>query len=309
MLKTKDELATANCVSNFLAALDHPLPQAKLVFELYEVRESDVLDFGVDYLAWKNGPGLDALAFGYSDGRAWDVGAGDSPFPAFDALGERVVSAWGRGGYLASAVFDLDLVRLLNQNGKSTLSARAELTVLSTPVSGDAKKDAANARSYLVSLVPGYVNFSKDDDGVTLGRESGESTLTVKIDNPVVCFAVKPEEIGKWGTAPTDKETIEKSGGGIVFSYEFSTSAAVERDVSGAELGSKSLASGSLTLATGADKVIAGYTREADVENSTGIPYLNRLPGVGWLFGTVTKSKERTYYVISVHGEIVHPGE
>ena len=60
MLKTKDELATANCVSNFLAALDHPLPQAKLVFELYEVRESDVLDFGVDYLAWKNGPGLDA---------------------------------------------------------------------------------------------------------------------------------------------------------------------------------------------------------------------------------------------------------
>lgn len=53
--------------------------------------------------------------------------------------------------------------------------------------------------------------------------------------------------------------------------------------------------------------MIAGYTRESDVENSTGIPGLNRIPGLGWLFGTVTSSKERTHLVISVHGEIVHP--
>lgn len=301
----KDELATATCVSNFLAAVDHPLPQAKLVFELYEVRDSDLRDLGLDYLAWKNGPGLDFLSVGYSDGRIKN----NDPafFQALDSLGESVIGAWGHGGYLAQAVFDLSFVRLLKQNGTAKLSARTELTILSTPISGDAQKDAKNAREYSVSLVPGYVNFAKDGADATVGTESGESALTVTVRNPVVCFAVKPEEIGKWGFKATDKATIEGKGGGIVFSYEFGSSSVVDRDHRGNELGTRSVASGTLTLGTGAEKVIAGYTRESDVENSTGIPGLNRIPGLGWLFGTVTSSKERTHLVISVHGEIVHP--
>ncbi|MCR5751438.1 MAG: hypothetical protein K6G91_05710 [Kiritimatiellae bacterium] len=301
----KDELATATCISNFLAAVDHPLPQAKLVFELYEVRESDLRDIGVDYLAWKNGPGLDLAAFGYSDGRVHNTDT--AFFQALDALGDGVLDAWGHGGYLASAVFNLDLVRLLRQNGTAKLSARTELAVLNTPIYGDAKKDATSARSYTVSLVPGYINFAKDGDDATLGSESGESELKIKVNNPVVCFAVKPEELGKWSAKATDKATIEGHGGGIVFSYEFESSSVVERDNRGNELGAKSVSAGTLTLGTGADKVIAGYTRESDVENSTGVPGLNRIPGLGWLFGTVTSSKEHTYFVISVHGEIVHP--
>lgn len=301
----KDELATAGCVSNFLAAVDHPLPQAKLVFELYEVRDSDLKDLGIDYLAWKNGPGLDFLSAGYSDGR---VHRGDpEAFAALDALGDRILGAWGRGGYLASAVFDLNFLRLLSQTGTARLSARSELAVLNTPVSDDASANAANSRTYTVSLVPGYVNLSRDQDFETHGRASGAAALTLKVRNPVVCFAISPEEIGRWGAAPAEKETLEGRGGGIVFSYEFDSSSAAERDNLGNELGTRSVSSGTLTLGTGADKVIAGYTQESEVESSTGIPLLNRVPGLGWAFGTVTRSKARTHFVVKVHGEIVHP--
>ena len=178
---------------------------------LYEVRESDLRDIGVDYLAWKNGPGLDLAAFGYSDGRVHNTDT--AIFQALDALGDGVLDAWGHGGYLASAVFNLDLVRLLRQNGTAKLSARTELAVLNTPIYGDAKKDATSARSYTVSLVPGYINFAKDGNDATLGSESGESELKIKVNNPVVCFAVKPEELGKWSAKATDKATIEGDAG------------------------------------------------------------------------------------------------
>ena len=301
----KDEWVTAFCISNFLEAVDRPLPQARLSFELLEIRESDLKDVGVDYLAWRNGPGLDLFSAGYSDGGLRNTDT--ALFDALEALGTRVPGIWGHGGFLASAAFDLSFVRLLQQSGRARVSAKAELTVLNTPVYGVAEKDARNARIYTVSLVPGYLNFAKDGADATAGHASGESRLVLEIRNPVICFAIKPEELGKWGTSAVDKATTEGNGGGIVFGYGFDSSSVLERDNRGNELGGKSLSSGTLTLATGADKVLAGSTREVDVVNSTGIPYLNRIPALHWLFGTETEEKERVFQVITVHGEIVHP--
>ena len=55
----KDNTSNTEFVEQFLGFLDRPAPQLSLVFTLYEVRESTLRDLGIEYLAWKNGPGLD----------------------------------------------------------------------------------------------------------------------------------------------------------------------------------------------------------------------------------------------------------
>ena len=48
-------------VRHWLKYMDRPLPQIRLTFKVYEIRESDLMDLGIDYNAWKNGPGLGFL--------------------------------------------------------------------------------------------------------------------------------------------------------------------------------------------------------------------------------------------------------
>ena len=54
----KDNSSNTQYVYQFLGYLDRPAPQITLTFQLYEVRESTFRDLGIEYLAWKNGPGM-----------------------------------------------------------------------------------------------------------------------------------------------------------------------------------------------------------------------------------------------------------
>ena len=58
MFYFKDTPARVADIKAKLEWLDKEIPQTNIELKIYEVRDSDLIDVGVDYLAWKNGPGL-----------------------------------------------------------------------------------------------------------------------------------------------------------------------------------------------------------------------------------------------------------
>ena len=56
MFYFKDTPATVEDIKNKLAWLDKPIPQVRLEMKVYQVRDSDLKDIGIDYLAWKTVP-------------------------------------------------------------------------------------------------------------------------------------------------------------------------------------------------------------------------------------------------------------
>ncbi len=69
----KDDLDDVDYALDWIKYFDRPLPQAQVVFRYYSVRESTLRDVGIDYLAWKNGPGMNLMDFAFNSGRiAWD---------------------------------------------------------------------------------------------------------------------------------------------------------------------------------------------------------------------------------------------
>ena len=49
----------------FLKAVDRPVPQLQLELKVYLVSDNNFRELGIDYVAWKNGPGADILSAGF----------------------------------------------------------------------------------------------------------------------------------------------------------------------------------------------------------------------------------------------------
>ena len=65
----KDDNEAALSVLAWVKYLDRPVPQVNLRLNYYEIRESKLRDIGLDYLAWKNGPGVDLFSAGFNGGK------------------------------------------------------------------------------------------------------------------------------------------------------------------------------------------------------------------------------------------------
>ena len=53
---------------SLLKMLDRPVPQLEVKFNVYVVADNDFRELGLDYLAWKNGPGAQLLSTGFNFG-------------------------------------------------------------------------------------------------------------------------------------------------------------------------------------------------------------------------------------------------
>ena len=49
---------------NWLQTLDRPVPQVQVSINVYEMNENDFKELGIDYVAWKNGPGAQLFGAG-----------------------------------------------------------------------------------------------------------------------------------------------------------------------------------------------------------------------------------------------------
>ncbi|MBO7089218.1 MAG: hypothetical protein J6W70_04860 [Lentisphaeria bacterium] len=162
----KDDRDKAQITLAWVKYLDRPVPQVNLRLNYYEIRESKLRDIGLDYLAWKNGPGVDLFSAGFNGGKIfskealWQLISG--AWKLAD-ITKNFSTSWGYGAFFTAPAFDLSFVRILQQSGNAKLAAHADLTFVNTAVYDDAALNTHLPKVYTATLTPGYENISKDD--------------------------------------------------------------------------------------------------------------------------------------------------
>ena len=309
----RDQAASAENTLKWIEKLDRPLPQAMVRLNYYELRDSDLKDWGFDYLAWKNGPGVNLLNVGYNTGKI-----------VVDELIEATQfaanSAWGFGGFFTAPQFDMSFIRCLQQSGSAAISAQASLTMVNTPVTTEMeyaflrniqmKNPDTAPFLYRTSLNPEYQTINKNTLGRTLVgksyyedengvRHACPPELSATIINPFVCL-----NNGAFVPAGMKKGS---ANGCVIFNYALHFKDVVERGNTGAELSNSATFTGGTTLPFGKEKLLAVYEKENDVEQTIGLPILCRIPIIKYFFSTVTSIKERTYIVVTAEAIPVNP--
>lgn len=277
----KDTPATVDDIKAKLAWLDKAVPQSRIELTVYEVRDSDLKDIGIDYLAWKNGPGLNLFEVGYN---ALNVRAAEKviDFAAGRGLDLAGTAALGFGGIYTAPAFDMSFVRLLQQNGKATVSSSASLLVSNVP-----------GKTFSVEFAPEYQNIEKDKNHATTVSVGGDSSLKASISNAVITAGMQ---------------------GKVNFKYTIANSNVVERNNMGAELTEQDNFGASITLPFNQEMVLAAWNRTSTVEQTIGVPFLCELPILKYIFGTTTKNSEVTRCIVTaravpvVYNENMQPG-
>ena len=327
----RDQKDSARGTLDFIETeLDRPLPQVALRLNYYELRDSDLKDWGFDYLAWKNGPGVNLLNLSYNAGRlAVDQVIEDMTFAA--------TSTWAYGGFFTAPQFDMSFIRCLQQSGNAAVTANVSLTMVNTPVRSleeyaqlRAVQEAAADKApfiYRASMEPEYQNIAKnvlgrtfvgksyyeDEDG---NKYSNPPALDVQIINPFICLPQENAPAGAYNEkykvrdeASDLNSQMAKTDGCVMFDYSLYFKDVVERGNTGAELSNNVLCAGAATLGLGHEKVLTVYEKENDVEQTIGLPILCRIPVIKYLFSTVTSIKERTYVIVTAEAVLLYPNE
>ena len=266
MFYFKDTPATVEDIKAKLAWLDKPIPQVRLELKVYQVRDSDLKDIGIDYLSWKNGPGLDLFGAGYN---ALKLKGAEY---LIEMLGNGADIAgnatWGFGGFYTAPAFDLSFLRFLQQNGKATVSSSASVIITNN-----------RNREFKVNFAPEYQNITKDENHTSAVAPGGDSSLTASVFNPVI--------------------TAGKNGC-INFQCEISNNNVVERNNLGAELTETENISVQTVVTFNKEQLLASWNRSSDVEQTIGIPFLCEIPVLKYIFGTTTTNTEINRFFVTV---------
>lgn len=273
----KDTPATVDDIIEKLNWLDKEVPQARVELTLYEVRDSDLKDIGVDYLAWKNGPGLNLFNVGYLYQR------NQLDQTVFGSLMNLVgVSNVEAGGFFTAPVFDMSFIRLLQQNGKATISSSAMLAISNI-----------KEKTFSVAFAPEYQNITKNANHSTSVSIGKDASLDAQIRNV----------------------TITSGKNGVVnFDYVISNNNIVERNNVGTQLSSSDKFTASTTLSYNKEQVLAMWNKTSKVKQTIGVPVLCELPILKYIFGTTTENSEVTRCIVTarvvpvVFNENMKPG-
>ena len=262
----KDSPANVQDIKAKLAWLDKPIPQVRLEMNVYQVRDSDLKDIGIDYLAWKNGPGLDLFSAGYN---ALNVKVTEK---LVELLGSGTDiagnAAWGFGGFYTAPAFDLSFLRILQQNGKATISSSASVIITNN-----------REQEFKVSFAPEYQNITKDEYHISAVTAGGDSSLSATVFNPVI-------------TAGND--------GCINFQCEIIDNNVVERNNLGAELTETENISAQTVINFNKEQLLASWQRKSVVKQVVGIPFLCEIPVLKYLFSTTTDNTENNRFFVTV---------
>ena len=283
----KDNATNSEFIYQFLAFLDRPAPQITLTFQLYEVRDSTLRDLGIEYLAWKNGPGLNLFQVGFdvfslSSGGSAALQAASGPF----------------GGFFFAPQFDASFIRVLEQSGRATLRNSATLTV--------ANSDENSYEIFFNPQLQNIVKSNNDQSSVTESAvlQAGLNQVYLKIVTPIACLRSGSEvdfEIPNYTPGAYDGVP-----GTLVFGYDVQAASVVERNNYGAELVETTQLQGNVAIDLGVEKLLATWEKEEQVEQTIGVPFLSDVPILKYLFSTTTTSEEKTHVCLTVTAEILN---
>lgn len=283
----KDNTSNTEFVYQFLSWLDRPPPQIRMVFTVYEVRESTLRDMGIDYLAWKNGPGLDLFQAGF---RVFDLSSGGST--ALQSLSGHL------GGFFFAPQFDASFIRILEQNGMANVTNTANLTVSNS-----------DSMEYEIMFNPELQNLikSENDQGeVAISAVAGiqnTQQIYLKISKPIAC--IHRGTVDTEFSIPAYKPgEIAEIPGTLFCGYRVTCANATERNNYGSELIETTDIQGDVTIELNKEVILTQWNKTVDVTQTIGVPFLSSIPVLKYLFGTTVTSKENIKLYMTVKAEI-----
>lgn len=290
----KDNLGYTEYVYQFLGYLDRPAPQIALEFTVYEIRESTLRDLGIEYLAWKNGPGLNMFQAAFN---AFGVSSAGSA--ALQAMSGPV------GGFFFAPQFDASFIRMLQQSGHAKVTSRAAMTV-----SNSATAD------YEIFFNPNGQNIIKSDNDLmsvvnSSLSGSGLNQIYAKISKPAVNIHYGESQDGypaneAFEVANYSPGKYVQYPGTLVFGYSIQNANVVERNNLGAELIESGEVSGNALIPLNKETILGRWEKKSIVEQVIGIPFLIRIPILRYIFGTVTRQQENTHVCVSVKASLLN---
>ncbi len=285
----KDNSSNTPFVFEFLTFIDRPAPQIVFELKLYEVRESRLRDLGIEYLAWKNGPGLNILQTAFD---VFSLSSGGSA--ALQAVSGPV------GGFLVAPQFDASFIRMLAQQGNANVTNTAMLNASNS-----------DTQSYEIFFNPQLQNIVKNNNDQTsvtassLNLPEGFNQLYLRIDQPIVnihygeaqtpypeseTFTVKPYSPGTYSQYP----------GTVFFAYSIQSATVVERSNTGEELVNTTSMNSSVLLDLNQEFILGQWDSVQEVEQTIGVPFLSEIPIIKYLFSTTTVSKEKCKLYLAI---------
>ena len=283
----KDNTSNTEFVYEFLSWLDRPPPQIRMIFTVYEVRKSTLRDMGLDYLAWKNGPGLDLFQTGF---RVFDISSGGSA--ALQSMSGHL------GGFFFAPQFDASFIRILEQNGVANITNTAHLTVSNS-----------DSKNYEIMFNPQLQNLIKSENDQ--GEVAISAVSQIQDTQQIYLNIIKPVSCIHHGTAETefslpDYKPGEIAGmqGTVFYGYQLSCANITERNNYGSELVETTNMQGDVTMELNKEFLLAQWNRTVDVTQTIGVPFLSRIPILKYLFGTTVTSKENIKFYMTVKAEI-----
>jgi len=276
--------------------VDLPIPQVLLEGAIYEVEVSKEMRLGLDYMAWKNGPGRNLFQFALW-GSSYHQSArhASSAFdPFLPAPGSGDTSGWYLGAnYLITAAY-LDFLEgvgrarlltkgkvLIKNSLTGTISAVDQVLYFRT------QPDETNTPTSGTNPGQVFVSTVGDSDGVP--AEGGDSTdIQMRVYDRTLTKDTKVEVGFVLSVTPTIAEETTQ------LQLVLASNQIVGQTPSGApQIRTYSLST-TVLVRDGQPFCVGGIRRTEDVKNVAKAPILGSVPVLGWLFGHEATVKRET---------------
>lgn len=327
-----------------LAAADIPVNQVRLDLTVYEVNVSNDAKLGLDYVAWKNGPGRNLAGFVLAGmdnhERFTNLSSIYNPvFPRVINPGPQDLrlareftadASYGYASYLLTAAY-LDF--LVTRNKAKVL---ASTQLLAT--SGQGRNSGTEpARFEAVDDIVAILSNPNDP-----GVEEGFGARPVRLDTPTGELRLTSPQSGnptfdQYGNPDFDYDNdpvtvdthvhrrtldvVMQGKTGIFFQViphvaQESCELEIEAGISsvagytpeGLPILSQRTMSAQVVAQNGQPLVLTGLTREINIRNNARMPILGKIPILGYLVGGETDAKRKTQVVFVIQPTIVALG-
>ncbi|MBN1866551.1 hypothetical protein JW916_04590 [Candidatus Sumerlaeota bacterium] len=306
------------------AALEYdiPTPEVNVEAKIYEIDVTNDGTLGLDYMAWKNGPGKALFTLGafgeyekidygqgVNNGMQFDSGAGTFGLPQrrFNTHGYNASYYWD----VPSAFFDYLVVK-----GKGKVTTAPNVTVLSGIPA--VFRNVEEILFYRVNPAPPSVAEAVDPDGDTedhliLPMPPGQALLSdsnYSVNSRTVTGATTNRQVASsvmgmefYGLSRLSTSDYAESG--VVLwveptisqeniDLEILTSVAsfTGFDDAGVPMVNTRVYTSKVRAKDGEEIVGGGFTRERSVQTTQKMPILGSIPVIGYLFGGETTTKK-----------------
>ncbi len=298
VLRTGEPYRTQN-YAKYAKVVDKPIPRLLLEAAVYEVDVSREKRLGLDWIAWKNGPGRNLFEFVYwavdYDQNARDATSKFDPFVAERLFSDATFDGnqngyWSSWNYVANAAF----VDFLEGVGRAQLVTKGKVHV-------------KNSETGTLSAVDEVIHFVVQPDEHTTPVD-GIEPFTPFRDGEIL------EEDEFEADIPLHNRTLDKDGVielGFVMEVRpliaeettelqihISLNSMVGMTPSGAPQVRTHSQSTTVLVRDGVPICIGGIRRTEDVKNTAKVPILGSIPVLGYLFGHEATVKRETEMVI-----------